>query len=260
MTAAKCRTVFLHPWGDASGRIEMLVQHPHDANGEPRPVVLLRHGHQEPPRQPGARWTISRGHFQSVLAMGYVSAAVSMPGYGLSDGPPDFCGPRTQEAVRIGLEHLRNMPGIDPNRMVLCGWSRGAVVAAMVATQEPSLRALILSSGNYDLRDRRSFAIEGIEEAYLHETVGEDYDTGIRARSAAMHAEDIRASTLILHGDLDDRTHPVQAGAFFNQLVSLGRPARMVMFPGVGHNLPPWQEGEAILDHLRKTLGGSTIR
>lgn len=48
------------------------------------------------------------------------------------------------------------------------------VVDAMVATQEPNLPALTLSSSNYDLRDRRSIIIEGIEDAYLHETADED--------------------------------------------------------------------------------------
>jgi dipeptidyl aminopeptidase/acylaminoacyl peptidase len=246
-------TIFLYPWGETGHQVEMLVQRP--KGDGPRPAVMLMHGHQLPPNQPGARWAISRGHFQSVLAMGYVAAAVSMPGYGRSDGPPDFCGPRSQEAVRAGLAHLRAMPDVDPDRLAICGWSRGAVVAAMVATQEPSLRALVLASGNYDLRDRRSFAIAGIEEAYLEEAAGEEYGAGIRARSAAMHAEGIRSSTLILHGDLDDRTHPAQAVAFRERLTSLERPVRMVMFPGVGHDLPPWQEGAEIASHLRQALG-----
>nr|WP_295828342.1 prolyl oligopeptidase family serine peptidase [uncultured Azospirillum sp.] len=245
-------TIFLSPWGETGRQVEMLVQRP--KTDGPRPAVMLMHGHQPPPNQPGARWTISRGHFQSVLAMGYVAAAVSMPGYGRSVGPPDFCGPRSQEAVRAGLAHLRAMPDVDPDRIAICGWSRGAVVAAMVATQEPSLRALVLASGNYDFRDRRSFAITGIEESYLEEVAGEEYDAGIRARSATMHAERILARTLIIHGDQDDRTHPAQAVAFHERLASLGRPVRMVMFSGVGHDLPPWLEGAEIASHLRVAL------
>ena len=48
---------------------------------------------------------------------GIVAVAVSQPGYGKSDGPPDYCGPVTQEATRAVLAEMRRLPFIDPKRI-----------------------------------------------------------------------------------------------------------------------------------------------
>ena len=78
---------------------------------------------------------------------GYVAAAVSQPGYGKSDGPPDYCGPFTQDAVQAAVEFLRRQTFIDPTRIALYGYSRGAIVASMVATK---VAAVVLGAGAYD--------------------------------------------------------------------------------------------------------------
>jgi dienelactone hydrolase len=61
----------------------------------PWPAVLFIHGHQEQYKNGGAAY-IKTGRLGSLASRGYVAAAVSQPGYGHSDGPPDFCGPFTQ--------------------------------------------------------------------------------------------------------------------------------------------------------------------
>lgn len=88
--------------------------------------------------------------FSSGLSI--AAAAVSQPGFGASDGPADFCGPGTQQAIIAALSFLREQPCVDPDRIVLYGNSRGAVAAAMVAAQVADLRAIVLSSGVYDLK------------------------------------------------------------------------------------------------------------
>lgn len=85
--------------------------------------------------------------------LGVTAAAVSQPGFGESDGPADFCGPTTQQAIVAALEFLKQQPSVDPARIVLYGNSRGAVASAMVATKVQGLRALILTGGVYDLRE-----------------------------------------------------------------------------------------------------------
>lgn len=43
----------------------------------------------------GGESYVKVGRLGMMAARGYVAAAVSQPGYGNSDGPPDFCGPFT---------------------------------------------------------------------------------------------------------------------------------------------------------------------
>jgi dipeptidyl aminopeptidase/acylaminoacyl peptidase len=114
------------------------------------PAILSIHGHQEQVRD-GCESYVMRGRLGMMAALGYVAAAVSQPGYGFSDGPPDFCGPFTQDAVLVAIEFLRNKNFVNPNKVVLFGYSRGAIVTSMVATEDQNLAAVILGAGAYDL-------------------------------------------------------------------------------------------------------------
>jgi pimeloyl-ACP methyl ester carboxylesterase len=82
---------------------------------------------------------------------GYFAAAVSLPGYGTTSGPPDFWGPRSQAALRAALDHLLALPNIDREKVAVYGVSGGAATASMVATSDPRITALILVAGVYDL-------------------------------------------------------------------------------------------------------------
>jgi pimeloyl-ACP methyl ester carboxylesterase len=80
----------------------------------------------------------------------YVAAAISQSGYGNSSGPPDYCGPFTQQATLVAIDFLRRQPFVNPNKVALFGYSQGAIVAAMVATLDPRLAAVVLGAGAYD--------------------------------------------------------------------------------------------------------------
>ena len=80
----------------------------------------------------------------------YVAAAISQSGYGNSSGPPDYCGPFTQQATLVAIDFLRRQPFVNPNKVALFGYSRVAIVAAMVATLDPRLAAVVLGAGAYD--------------------------------------------------------------------------------------------------------------
>jgi len=95
----------------------------------------------------GGEAFVKTGRLGVMATRGYVAAAVSQPGYGKSDGPPDYCGPFTQDAVQAAVEFLRRQTFIDPTRIALYGYSRGAIVASMVATK---VAAVVLGAGAYD--------------------------------------------------------------------------------------------------------------
>ena len=96
----------------------------------------------------------------------------------------------TQQAAFAALDFLRRETFVKPGKVALFGYSRGAIVAAMVATQDSALATVVLGAGAYDF-----FAwhptIPGIARNIAEEagTSPEAY----LARSALYHAQTIKA-------------------------------------------------------------------
>jgi dipeptidyl aminopeptidase/acylaminoacyl peptidase len=216
--------------GDGA-RVELFQSQPPAArNG----AILFVHGNQGGLLL-GAKEFVDNGslvRFSSRL--GITAAAVSQPGFGASDGPPDFCGPATQQAIIAALAFLEQQPMVDPDRIVLYGNSRGAVASAMVATKIQTLRALILSSGVYDLQDAYDRSSRGLQHTIEAESGATD--RAFSDRSALFYADRITAETLLLHGLHDDRAPIDQAERLSAALAKAGVPVNLQTFDA-GHRL-----------------------
>jgi len=217
---------------DRNKAVELFSAKP-EGNG-PFPVVLFIHGHQEGPRDGGEAY-VRTGRLGIMALRGYVSAAVSQPGYGNSAGPPDYCGPFTQQAVLVAIDYLRRQPFVSANKVALFGYSRGAIVAAMVATQDPGLAAVVLGAGAYDFFNWHP-TLPGIARNRDAEA-GTSADA-FMARSAMYHAEQIKAPVLLLHGAADERIPVQQAEAFAARLKAAGVRYRIKIYPGTPHGIP----------------------
>ena len=200
-----------------------------------RPAVLFIHGHQETNRIGGEAY-LNNGRLGTMARRGYVAAALSQPGYGGSDGPPDYCGPFTQDAAAAALEQLRRMPFVDPDRVAVFGYSRGAIVAAMVATRDARLAGVILGAGAYDFFTWYPTPMRGIDRNISAEAGTSA--AAFRARSALHHADRIKAPVLILHGERDERIPVEQARAFAARIAAAGVPVRLKVFPDARHGIP----------------------
>jgi dipeptidyl aminopeptidase/acylaminoacyl peptidase len=255
LTVDKVRNEFIPHPDDPTKRLEIVWTKP--AGDGPWPVIVLIHGHQEPER-PGAAVYARGAQLDRHSARGFVAAAVSQPGYGKSDGPPDFCGPRSQRAVTALVEYLGKQPFVDANRIGLYGYSRGAVVASMAATRMPKLAALVLGAGIYDLKEMYSRLAEGIQQNIKAEAG--TTDEAFRARSAIFHVDRIKAPTLILHGENDDRATADSARRFGAALEKTGTSVRVVIFPGVGHGIPGPQQAAEVDPFLQTHLLKKTSR
>lgn len=217
-------------------------------------AILLVHGYQGG-RFIGAREAVDTGTLLRFCSrLNITAAAVSQPGFGASEGPPDFCGPATQRAISSALSFLRAQPNVDPGRIVLYGYSRGAIASAMVATQENNLRALILGAGVYDLEAAYRTASRGIRRSIEREagTTSEAF----AARSALRQADKIRSETLLLHGKHDDRAPVAQAEQLARALSDAGTAVSLHVFD-CGHRIPPELSRAAMRPLLRKVFGPS---
>jgi dipeptidyl aminopeptidase/acylaminoacyl peptidase len=244
-------TIFIHHPDDAGKRVEAFVQKP--AGNGPWPTIVFLHAHQEWPSY-GGKDFVTWGELDRFAKKGYLAVAVSQPGYGKSSGPADFCGPFTQHAVSAVLAKLTADGLIAPNRIVIEGISRGALVGGLIATYDRSVAGVVLISGLYDLPQfsaNPNYA--QISKAFVAETGGST--EAMRARSLLFFAQDIKASALILSGAKDDRTDPAQAQRLADEIRSRGGRARAIIYPNLGHHIPNEvrdKEVDAFIDAVLK--------
>ena len=212
----------------------------------PWPAIVFIHGYQAGIGTPGGKAFVDYGVLDSAAARGYVGIAISQPGYGHSDGPPDFMGPATVTATEEVIRHFRAEPFVRRDRIGLEGVSRGAVVASLVAARDTTIRAMVLISGAYDFvtpldsstaAGRRNIARrDQVRSDIAAETDGTA--AALRARSALSQVSHIRTPALILNGENDDRTDPDQARMLAEGIERNGVFARAVIYPNLGHAIP----------------------
>jgi dipeptidyl aminopeptidase/acylaminoacyl peptidase len=170
----------------------------------------------------------------------------SQPGYGHSDGPADFCGPFTQNAVITIIKHLKEVENIDSSEIILIGKSRGATVASMVATKVQDLKGVVLVAGMYDLKmvtDARSVT-NFTNEAGINEKA-------INERSAFYHAKKIKSPILLIHGYQDIHAPVEAAFSFYKALMTHNINASLHVY-SCGHRVPDEDKDEQIDGFLRK--------
>jgi pimeloyl-ACP methyl ester carboxylesterase len=93
-------------------------------------------------------------HVPAAVARGYDILLFDGPGQGrnlIRDGIP--LRPDWETVVSPVLDWLLGRPGVDPDRVVLAGWSLGGFLAPRAAASEQRLAALIADPGQWDLRD-----------------------------------------------------------------------------------------------------------
>jgi dipeptidyl aminopeptidase/acylaminoacyl peptidase len=214
----------------------------------PWPLVIFLHGHQDGSATPGGKAFVDYGVLDDAAARGYVGVGVSQPGYGHSEGPADFMGLFTQRAVEQVVAHFRAQLFVRQDRVALEGISRGAIVAGLVATHDPRIRAMVLISGAYDLpalfgpspapppAGLSSQMIDEIRSDIAQETDGSA--NALRDRSVLFAANRIRTPALIINGAKDDRTDPAQARELAQAIQASGVFARALIYPEYGHAIP----------------------
>ncbi len=221
-----------HP-SDSNKRIEYFVDN--KKSNTPQKTIILVHGHQHPQRPGGydfVKWKV----LEKWKNRGYVAVAISQPGYGNSDGSPDYCGIYTQDAIITVKNDLIKKGLSDPKNISLLGISRGAMVSGMVASRQRDIKNLVLIGGAYDLEALYNALPDNPLKRNIRNEAGtETYQ--FRERSVLSHAEKINARTLILHGKNDREPTFKNASDLFSLLKVSGNQVQFKAFES-GHRIP----------------------
>lgn len=158
------RRISLH-FTAAGDRVPAILLQPLEPR--PAPAALLLHGYSSDKE----RMSDSAG--KALLGLGIATLAIDLPLHGERIRPGGAAGLPAEESrnpirlaqrwraalkeCRTALDCLANVPEVDGTRVALIGYSMGAYLGVMLASDQPSVRALVLAAGG-DLPDDLPFA------------------------------------------------------------------------------------------------------
>jgi dipeptidyl aminopeptidase/acylaminoacyl peptidase len=209
---------------------EMYVARPLDKASR---ALILIHGHAS------SGWSMIGMLGDILLRRGYAICCPTMMGYGGSEGSPDYCGPRTVEAIEGSIHSFFENYGYSPKDAVIWGVSRGAIVASLLACRSKQIAGgAILQAGAYNLAGEINDPdmIPGIRANIVRETDGAS-EEALRARSAVFFAETFRMPVQILHGAQDKNCKPEQAKSLAQALKIANKAHELHLFEESDHFL-----------------------
>ena len=152
---------------------------------------------------------------------GFACLSVSDPGFGKSEGKPDFVGPDSIKALAAGFEKFRREPFVDSNKMGIFGYSRGGMAASLLTIRlGKKVRAAVFGAGIYDFKrayDETGF--DGIRENMRTETGMTT--KAIKERSSILLMKKLKTPVLIIHGENDVNAPTNQALLLRDRLTDL---------------------------------------
>jgi len=209
------------------------------------PGVLLIPGYERT-----ARDLIPLG--MRLAASRFAAAAISQPGFGKSQGPADFVGPKTLRALTAAYRKLQHEPFVDAGRMAIYGYSRGGMAASLLAVELDDVKAAVFGAGIYDFKRAYSDAkLPGVRANMKAET-GMTAEA-IRERSSILRMDRLKCPVLILHGGADINVPVSQALLLQDRLTALHKEFEIHIFPDRPHSIGP-EVSELTIDFLRRKL------
>ncbi|WP_375285563.1 alpha/beta hydrolase family protein [Sphingomonas sp.] len=201
----------------------------------PHPVILYAHGGV-------ARWgriiVPEVLEFHRLAERGYIVLATAYRGEMGSEGKPSFGEGDIADVLAL-LKLVDRLPGADPQRVGLWGFSRGGMVSYGVLARTTRLKAAAIVGGPTDLvtAPRRAefdrFVYPDVIAGYAR-----DQEGALARRSAIRWPERLAPTPiLLLQGGDDPRVAPDEALRMAQALQGLKRSYRLKVYEGGGHDL-----------------------
>jgi dipeptidyl-peptidase-4 len=131
-----------------------------------------------------------------------------------------------------GVEFLRTLPYVDPERIGIFGWSYGGYMTLMCLMKAPDFFQAGVSGApvtDWKLYDTH------YTERYLGQP--QVNSAAYEAGGVIAHAEALRAPLLVMHGMADDNVLFTHSTRLFGTLQKLNKPFDAMTYPGSKHGL-----------------------
>ena len=154
---------------------------------------------------------------------------------------------RSGKDAVAALDHLRNHPRIDPKRIGLLGFSKGAILSLQIASESPAIQAVVAYYPLADFEEwvdveqyrfPKSLLFRWVRNKLVKEIGATDYEEArskFRKISPINLVERIQAPVLLIHGE-KDHTFPVeQTQRLCQGLKEAKKSCKLMIVPEVGH-------------------------
>lgn len=194
--------------------------------------------------------------FGTIFAkLGFAAMTVSTPGFGATELEPDFLGERTINAFIAGFRKFENEQFVDPAKMGIFGYSRGAIAASLMLPRLDRVKAAVLGGGIYDLkRAYEDITIEAIK-ANIEKETGLT-DEALKMRSSIFQVNEISSAVLIVHGDKDVNAPVSQAQMLCERLKTLNKDVELKILEGQDHGIRAPDLFNLMTDFFSRKLTG----
>ncbi len=243
LTKAALGTVLSTHWSSDKGvEVGGLLVLPHGyVEGRRYPTIALVHGG---PTWAWSRWFHASWHDwgQMLAGRGYV---VLLPNPRGSTGrgteymnanAGDIGGGEFRDMM-TGLDALVERGIADADRLGIGGWSWGGYMTAWAVSQTTRFKAAVMGAGLPNMvSDNYIGDIPSANLSYFAKSAAHDPEP-YWERSAIRYIRNVTTPVLILHGEADDRVHPMQGKEMYTALRTLGVPVEFVTYPREGHGI-----------------------
>lgn len=218
----------------------LIYPHGYRADGGPYPLVVANHG--GPHAADGYAFDFARQYF---AANGYFVLKVnfrSSTGYGEKFlwATWGAWGDRDGEDVMAGVDHALARYPIDRARVATVGHSYGGFMTNWLITQYPDrFAAAIPGAGIVNwVSDYGTADIARTKETEFFGTPWEEKPLATMIRQSPLtYAGRVKAPTLFIHGELDQRVPYSEAEQMYVALKKNGVPAKMIQYEGMAHGI-----------------------
>lgn len=167
------------------------------------------------------------GVLGKIASEGYV---VTASNYRWKD---EFGGADTNDVLNL-LEITRNLPKVDPNRIGMMGWSRGAMMTCLTLKGSHQIKTAVLVSGApnlFNTLEERPTLEKHVFAKYIP-SYDKSKDSVLKVRSPHFWTEELskEMSMLILNGTKDRHVDYRQSERFSARLDSIGFPHQFRCF------------------------------
>ena len=133
--------------------------------------------------------------------------------------------------ISAGVEWIKQMPWIDPNRIGIWGGSGGGCSTLYTMTHSDAFKAGISLFPVSDWHYYDSI----YTERYL--STPQDNPNGYKDTSSVLSAKNLKGRLLIVHGTYDDNVHPQNTFAFIDRLIKNNIQFDLMIYPWRKHGI-----------------------
>ena len=163
---------------------------------------------------------------------------------------------RTAEDLVAALRHLKEHPRVDPERIGLLGFSRGAVISLQIASEDPSIRAVVAYYGLADFEQGldvgqyyfpKSLLVRWVRGQLIKEIGAPSWEEArsfFRQISPLHLAARIQAPVLLIHGEKDHFVPVEESKRLYAVLGPMNKGSELLIIPRGEHGFNFINEGQ----------------